>query len=214
LDTTTGSEHTDRRFMNVTRTVEMDSLLEKFVARFNVSATVESSRDCGVIGAYEGDIVRREITPHRTLEQIYSEIPFKFPPLYERLVLTYRWYRSELDVFETFNYRSGLNTFDIFGNPQGSGLNGLREVLFGDSALTETCLPKGYVQFGSGPNGLYDPICFDTSRKNAKQDFAIVQLDHEAIHCRYKIKIVQTIAPSFESLVNTVLSAPLRSEEI
>jgi len=47
----------------------------------------------------------------------------------------------------------------------------------------------------------------DTSRKNAKQDFAIVQLDHEAILCRYKVKIIQTIAPSFESLVNTLIWA-------
>jgi hypothetical protein len=128
-------------------------------------------------------------------------------------VLTYRWYRSELDVLDIFDGWSNPSTFDIFGNPPGFGLSGFRKELFRDPGLSETSLPNGFVQFGSGPNGHYDPICFDTSRRNSKHDFAIVQLDHEAILCRYKIKVVQTIAPSFESLVNAVISAPHRPEE-
>jgi hypothetical protein len=198
--------------MNTIKVQEMDTLLEKFLSRFNVSTIVELGRE-DATGEYEGELVRREITPHRVLDQLYSILPSKFPPLYERLVLTHRWYRSELDVFDIFDGWSNPTTFDILGNPPGFGLEGLQMELFRDHGFSETCLPNGFIQFGLGPDAHYDPICFDTSRKSAKQDYAIVQLDHEAILCKYKIRIIQTIAPSFENLVHAVISAPRRPEE-
>src|SRR3984885_2053669 len=193
--------------MKAERVIQTDNLLADFVGCFNASTLVACSRQCGVVGEYEGDLVRRQNTPEFALDKLYSELPSKFPPLYERLVLTYRWYRSEGNVLDLFANSPGLNCFDLFGNAPGQTLDGLRTALSGHPALLETCLPNGYIQFASGPNGSYDPICFDTSRKNLRRDFAIVQLDHEAILCNSKIRRVQTIASSFESLVKSVISA-------
>ena len=185
---------------------QLDDLLEEFVGCFNASTLVEVSRECGVVGEYEGELVRRRDTPKFALDKLYSELPSRFPPLYERLVLTYRWYRSEVSVVDLFKGCPGQNSFDLFGNPPGESLDGLRTELFRDPGLFETCLPHGYIQFASGPNGHYDPICFDTSRKNSEQDCAIVHLDHEEILCNSKIRVIQTIAPNFESLVTTAIS--------
>jgi hypothetical protein len=160
-----------------------------------------------VVGEYEGELVRKQGTPQFALDKFYSEFPFKFPPMYERLVLTYRWYRSEVNVRDLFQNSRGLNSFDLFGNPPGESLDALHTELFGDPGLSKPCMSNGYVQFASGPNGSYDPICFDTSQKNSRRDFAIVQLDHEAILCNNKLRMIRTIAPSFESLVRTVISS-------
>jgi hypothetical protein len=186
---------------------QLDDLLEEFVGCFNASTLVEVSRECGVLGEYEGELVRRQDTPNFALDKLYSELPSRFPLLYERFVLTYRWYRSEVNVLDLFKGCPGQNSFDLFGNPPGESLDGLRTELFRDPALIETCLPHGYIQFASGPNGHYDPICFDTSNKNSDHDFAIVWLDHEEILCNSKIRVIQTIAPSFESLISTAISA-------
>lgn len=85
-------------------------------------------------------------------------------------------------------------------------LDGLLSELLRDLNLSETCLPNGFIQFGSGPNNSYDPLCFDLSRKTSRSDFAIVRLDHEQILCNCKIKIVQTVAQSFESFVHDIVS--------
>ena len=202
----------DYRVMKFIKVQEMDTLLGKFVARFNVSTEVELARDAAT-GEFEGELVRREATAHAALDNVYSTMPSKFPPLYERLVLTHRWYRSELDVFDIFDGWSNPVTFDILGNPPGGGLEGLQKELLRDPGLSETCLPNGFIQFGIGPDAHYDPICFDTSRKSGKYDCPIVQLDHEEILCKYKIRIIQTLAPSFESFVHAVISAPRRPEK-
>jgi len=164
---------------------EFDTMLKRFVGRFEES---------GVLCEYDGDLVRRQDTDCSALDAVYAKLPGKFPPLYERLVLTYRWYRSEVNEF-----------FDIFGNPPGAGLDGLSDELYADKNLWEACIPNGYLQFGSGPS-FYDPLCFDLSRKTNRNDYAIVQLDHEQILCNSRIKVVQILAPSFESLVLSVIA--------
>jgi hypothetical protein len=171
--------------MNDERLTEFDVLLREFVGRF---------RPSGVLGEFNADLVRLESTALSALDGVYSKLPGKFPPLYERMVLTYRWHRSE------------VGDFDIFGSPPGPALDGLLSEILRDSNLSEMCLPNGFIQFGSGPDDSYDPLCFDLSRKTAQEDFAIVRLDHERILCNRKIKIVRTVAQSFESLVRDIVS--------
>lgn len=126
--------------MEAEELLQVDNLLQRFVACLNASALVNCSRECGVAGEYEGDLVRRQSTPELALDRLYSELhlPSKFPLLYERLVLTFRWYRSEVNVLDLIKDRSGLNAFDLFGNPAGEGLDGLRLEIFRDAGLLET----------------------------------------------------------------------------
>jgi hypothetical protein len=69
-----------------------------------------------------------------------------------------------------------------------------------DKGLWETPIPNGYIQFGKGPAMDYDPVCFDVSSRN-NRDNRIVKIDHEEILCNYRIKVVSEIAPSFRVLV-------------
>ena len=52
-------------------------------------------------------------TEFSSLEAIYAKLPARFPPLFERLVLSYRW--AEVD----------LQSYWLLPNPPGPGLGGL-----------------------------------------------------------------------------------------
>jgi len=69
-----------------------------------------------------------------------------------------------------------------------------------DKGLWKTLIPNGCIQFGKGPDTNYDPVCFDISSRN-NRDYRIVKIDHEKVHCNYRIKVVSEIAPSFRALV-------------
>ncbi len=46
-----------------------------------------------------GEIAIPESTDPACLVAVYSKLPAKFPPLYEKLVLTYRWQEVDLGLF-------------------------------------------------------------------------------------------------------------------
>lgn len=52
-------------------------------------------------------------TENRCLEPLYGKLPGRFPPLYERLVLTYRW--ADVD----------LGRYTLLANPPGPDLSRL-----------------------------------------------------------------------------------------
>ncbi|MBZ5662853.1 MAG: hypothetical protein LAO08_20830 [Acidobacteriia bacterium] len=130
------------------------------------------------------------ISKAENLEPIYSNLPARFPRLYEQLVLSYRW--ADVD----------LQSFTLLANPPGTDLGGLLHEISKDKALWNCLRKAGYVQFGKGPDLDYDPVCFDmSSRKNKGRDSRIVKIDHEQILCHDRVKIVGELAPSFEKLV-------------
>jgi hypothetical protein len=123
------------------------------------------------------------------LESIYSKLPARFPPLFERLVLSYRW--PEVD----------LRSCRLLANPPGPDLGGLHREMSKDSTMWECLLAAGYIQFGKGPDTDYDPVCFDTRSRQQDGDYRIVKIDHEQILCNDRVKIVAELAPSFEQLM-------------
>jgi len=156
-------------------------LLEKFVACF----VPYDDKD-------ERDFVVLQTTDPSACELL----PGRFPPLYQQLILSYRWrQRVELD-----------DQFRMLANPPGPDFTGLKDEIFQDPALSE-CLQKGYVQFGFGPYDTYDPVCFDMNKPSKDGDFPIVLLDHEQILCYSRMKILKLLAPSFQELVLNVVSA-------
>jgi hypothetical protein len=124
-----------------------------------------------------------------SLEPIYSRLPARFPRLFERLVLSYRW--AEVD----------LQFYRLLANPPGPGLGGLLQEISKDSTLWKCLLKAGYIQFGKGADVDYDPVCFDISSRTKNADFGIVKIDHEQILCHDRIEIVAEMAPSFEALM-------------
>ena len=136
---------------------------------------------------------RKVKTPRRALKPLYEKLPVPFPPLYEWLVLNYRWAEVE------------AGPLCLLANAPGSGLEGLEKEIFKDSCFVENLIPKGYVQFAKAPNYNYDPVCFDTSRNPGSREFPIVQLDHEQILCNDRIEVVNELAPNFRELVLAII---------
>ena len=128
-------------------------------------------------------------TDPEELKLLYQKLPARFPPLYERLVLSYRW--AEID----------LGTYRLLPNPPGPDFSGLFQQISGDRGLWESLAPGGYIQFGRGADWDYDPVCFDLSGRKKNGEYEIVKIDHEEILCNYRIKVVKKMAPSFRELV-------------
>jgi hypothetical protein len=135
----------------------------------------------------------RVATDNAALDAVYARLPARFPPLYEQLVLSYRW--AEVDV----------GNFRLLPNPPGTGLSGLLTEIERDPALLSRLLPAGYIQFGRGPDVDYDPVCFDTKSRSSDHDYRIVKIDHEQILCYDQLKVVAELAPSFRHLVDQTI---------
>jgi hypothetical protein len=179
-------------------------LLEQFVATFAKFDEMMSSPDDDPV-AWElkirepdqyGFIERRPAkaaTNPQLLDPLYVKLPARFPPLYEQLVLSYRW--AEVD----------LQSFRLLANPPGADLGGLLAEIQKDKGLTESLIPAGYIKFGKGPDMDYDPVCFDLKSRTKRKDYRIVKIDHEEILCNYRVKVVAELAPSFEQLVRQTI---------
>jgi hypothetical protein len=133
--------------------------------------------------------VKEDVTEQKYLDAVYAKLPARFPPLYERLVLSYRW--AQVD----------LQSLSLLANPPGTDLRGLLTQISRDKGLWESLIPAGYVQFGRGPDMDYDPVCFELKSRTNKKDYRIVKIDHEQILCNSRVKVVAEIAPNFEQLV-------------
>jgi hypothetical protein len=131
----------------------------------------------------------RKIADTVLLDSLYAKLPARFPPLYEQLVLSYRWATIDLESFR------------LLANPPGDDLAGLLAQITADDGLQESLIPAGYMQFGQGPDVDYDPVCFDIKSRTKSKDYRIVKIDHEEILCNYRVKVVAELAPSFEQLV-------------
>jgi len=123
------------------------------------------------------------------LEPLLAKLPARFPPLFEQLVLSYRW--AEVD----------LQLLRLLPNPLGTDLRGLLSEMTKDPALWENLLASGYIQFGRGTDMDYDPVCFNIRSRTRDRDYKIVKIDHEEILCNNRVKVVAELAPSFRQLI-------------
>ncbi|HTE18733.1 MAG TPA: hypothetical protein VK689_10180, partial [Armatimonadota bacterium] len=122
----------------------------------------------------------------------------RLPPLYEQLILSYRW--PEVD----------LGPFRLLANPLGPGLAGLLAEMQQDRVMWEELIPRGWIRFGKGADLNYDPVCFDLRRRRKDGDYPIVQLDHEELLCFSRIREVAQLASSFRELVEQVVAEAQR----
>jgi hypothetical protein len=111
-------------------------------------------------------------TPKSELVPIYDRLHTRFPPLYERLILTWRW----LDVW--------MDNARLFSNPPEPSLNTFARQVFKDPVFEEYLIANGYILFGLDD---YDPLCFDTNRRLPDGDCIVVKFEHEAMLSHYRI---------------------------
>jgi hypothetical protein len=181
-----------------------DELIDRFVASFanfdelsapkeldSVAWQLRTGGDTDQFGYHHWSPAKASLDPS-SLDALYAKLPARFPPLYERLVLSYRW--AEVD----------LRLYRLLANPPGIDLSGLLDQMSRAPDFSERLLPAGYLPFGKGPDLDFDPVCFDIKAKTSS-DYRIVKLDHEEILCKNRLKVVAELAPSFRQLVlNTI----------
>jgi len=152
-----------------------DSLIEQFVATFDPPA-------------------ERVKNPNlMDLETIYAHLPARFPRLYEKMILRWRWGQVMLPGF------------DLLSNPPEAGLAGLLRSISYDRHLVAALLPAGLIPFAKAAGVGYDPICFNTKVRKGRRDYQIVLIDHEEILCNDRIKVESVMASSFRELVQNTL---------
>lgn len=142
---------------------------------------------------------RRTAPEPELLEPIYARLPARFPPLFENLLLKYRW--AEVD----------LQQYRLLANPPGKDLQGFFQEMSRDKGLWEALTPAGFLPFGRGPDIDYDPVCFDISSRKKSREMRVVKIDHEEILCNLRIEVVAELALSFEALVQGTIDLANRA---
>lgn len=185
-------------------------LLSDFVAAFGKFDDLSSSHEIDPI-AFElslGDFDEYGFkqwhpihypTDRAHLDALYEVLPARFPPLYEQLVLSYRW--AEVD----------LKQYRLLANAPGTNLSKLLKEIFSHNALLDELSPMGYLQFGKGADLNYDPVCFDFKHRLGDGDCRIVRIDHEEILSNHRVREVNELAPSFRQLVLLTIDEAARS---
>jgi hypothetical protein len=125
------------------------------------------------------------------VESLYAKLPARFPPLYERLLLTYRWDMVDLELLR------------LLPNPPGDNFSGL--LANEKNFLSNFLIRAGCIRFGLGADIDFDPICFELKSRKKNKEFRIVKIDHEDILCREKLTVVSEVAPTFRDLVLKVI---------
>ncbi len=181
------------------------TLLAQFVATFSVldDTVLFEDLDPAAVPLASGRIdepgyqhwePRAVSTPRSALSALYEKLPAKFSPLFEELVLSYRWAEVDLEVVT------------LLANPIGPDLSGLAEAIFRDQGLVEMLLPNGLIQFAKAGGGHYDPICFDIRARGKHGEARVVRVDHEEILCNHRLSVTEQIAPTFRALVDDIIA--------
>jgi len=183
----------------------MDDLLSTFAASFAKLDGLDFFPDLDPIAAALGQgepdqegihrwQPRKSETDASSLEMVYAKLPARFPPLFERFLLTYRWAEVDLEIYK------------LLPNPPGPDLQGFLREMSRDKGLWEALIPAGFMQFGRGADIDYDPVCFDISSRAKNRDMRVVKIDHEEILCNYKVKVVAELAPNFFELLQGTIA--------
>lgn len=128
------------------------------------------------------------------IERAQERLPFKLPTCFTDFVCKYAFTDFEI---------SRLHHYD---NYDGNERWCWQVALFADIPIFETCTSHLFLPIGQPEQGNYDRVCLDLNRLK-RGDCPVVQLDHEAILLKDKIKIVAELAPSYKRLITTVLDS-------
>ncbi|HVO82497.1 MAG TPA: hypothetical protein VMT28_17340 [Terriglobales bacterium] len=93
----------------------------------------------------------------------------------------------------------------LFANSGHDLFYELSRKVFQDEGLFPTLHKHGYLQFGNPHEANYDPVCFAMQRRS-RDDAPIIQLDHEEILIRSRIRVVKEIAASFTEFMQRAIA--------
>ena len=183
----------------------MDStavLIERFVAALNskgleplfdrdVPQELRTKELADISDVFEWEIRPADANPWvAPLEEL---LPYPFPRLYRLLISRYRFAEFEVGPV-MFLANTGADVFQE-----------ISRVLFADKGLYPLLLEHGFVQFGKQAGGGYDPVCF-AMKRSERGDAPIVQIDHEDVLIRNRIRVTGEIAPSFQAFIERAIA--------
>jgi len=181
------------------------SPIEQFVAVLNrsrleplfgkdVPQELRTKEMTDVPDMYEWEI--RPATDNAWVAPLESRLPYPFPAIYRSLISQFRF--AEFEVGSVmFLANTGRN--DVF--------NDLCRV-WADDRFPNELLRHGFLQFGREAGGGYDPVCF-AMKERKRGDAPLVQLDHEEVLIRNRIRIRAKIAPSFGAFIHGVVAGEI-----
>jgi hypothetical protein len=126
------------------------------------------------------------------LTTFYTQIPSRYPRLFEALCLEYSWQDAVLGEVE------------FAPNPVGVDLAGLGRSIRYDEHLWNHLTFSGYLVFGRMSGGRYDPVAFNI-RARKGHDAPVCRVDHEEILSFQRLGQPVQLAPSFLTLLEAVL---------
>jgi hypothetical protein len=133
--------------------------------------------------------VFRRVESAPWIDGLEARLPKRLPASFRSLVTRY--------TFAAFD----IGGLSFFANRGVDSDDELSVAVFNDQFIADATLKAGYIQFARPQGGSYDPICFDARRSVSNREFPIVQLDHEDILCRERIRSVAMVSPSFYRFV-------------
>jgi hypothetical protein len=157
-------------------------------------------REPQIAGYLRDALIRRgfrQLTRDRdatAFDTFYSQIPFRYPSLFEQLCRSYSWGDVELGELE------------LAANPAGPDLSGLASSLAYDRILWAFLVPRGYLIFGRMSGGRYDPCAFEMNRRRAS-DAPVVRVDHEEVLSFERVGRPVELATSFKAFLDGNLNA-------
>jgi len=125
------------------------------------------------------------------LPEVERALPFRLPRTLRSLVARY--------VFPSFE-AGPLMFFSV-----GCDADHLREfrwAIRGDRHMSPFLLKNGFVQFARPAGGSYDPVCLDFRDSRRKREPSVVRIDHEEILCNERLRILETLAPGLDVLLD------------
>lgn len=128
------------------------------------------------------------------IKEFYQRLPETLPQPFRHLVERYRYCNLHVGPLMLFA-NSGHELSYEFSTR-----------VFKDKHLFAVLHKHRYLQFGLPYEGNYDPVCFDI-RRRVRDDSPIVQLDHEEILIRSRIRVVREIDPSFTAFMRSAVAA-------
>jgi len=135
----------------------------------------------------------RPVSNNPWIEGLVEKLPQRWPLPFRSLIVRYRFCNIE------------VGPLMIFANTGHDLFYELSKRTFEDKGIFPTLHKNAFLQIGLPHEGNYDPVCFDMKRRD-RADAPIVQLDHEEILQRSRIRVVQEIAPSFTQFMQTALA--------
>ena len=127
------------------------------------------------------------------IEELSEKLPRQWPEPFRSLIGRYRF--SNIEV----------GPLMLFANSGHDHFYELSTRVFADEGIFPLLHRHGLLQFGLPQEANYDPVCFDMQRRN-RRDAPIVQLDHEEVLLRNRIRIVREIAPSFSQFMQRAIT--------